>query len=125
MIRNGYAWYSEKEYPANIVLAIAQKHRLALWKQIEPIPPWTWKKAKNKDKKYVFQRVINATVKIVTPKAVGTGFLISRNGEILTNYHVIANQKRILVKFKNGKTRNAVSYRTTKNSKKMDIIQII
>jgi micrococcal nuclease len=128
MIRNGYAWYSEKKYPASIILAIAQEHaqksQSALWKQVEPIPPWNWKKVKKKNKQYILQNVINSTVKVITPKTVGTGFLISRNGEILTNYHVVANQKNIRVELKNGTTKNAIYYKTTKDSKKMDIVML-
>lgn len=34
----------------------------------------------------------------------GSGFVIDRNGIILTNYHVIQNAERILVKFSNGRS---------------------
>ena len=33
----------------------------------------------------------------------GSGFVIDRNGEILTNFHVIQNAQRIMVKFSNGR----------------------
>jgi serine protease Do len=34
----------------------------------------------------------------------GTGFVIERDGKILTNYHVIQNAERILVKFSDGRS---------------------
>ena len=37
----------------------------------------------------------------------GSGFVIERDGEILTNYHVIQNAERILVKFSDGRTLQA------------------
>ncbi|HKY22668.1 MAG TPA: trypsin-like peptidase domain-containing protein [Vicinamibacterales bacterium] len=37
----------------------------------------------------------------------GSGFVIDGNGEILTNYHVIQNAERIMVKFSNGRNLQA------------------
>ncbi len=48
----------------------------------------------------VYREAAPATVLVVTDKALGSGVLISSTGEILTNYHVVRDAKRVAVVFK-------------------------
>ncbi len=48
----------------------------------------------------VYREAAPATVLIVTDTALGSGVLINSAGEILTNYHVIRDAKRVAVVFK-------------------------
>ena len=48
----------------------------------------------------VYKEAAPGTVLIVTDTALGSGVLVSNTGEILTNYHVIRDAKRIAVVFK-------------------------
>ena len=48
----------------------------------------------------VYKEAAPGTVLVVTDTALGSGVLVSNTGEILTNYHVIRDAKRIAVVFK-------------------------
>jgi S1-C subfamily serine protease len=48
----------------------------------------------------VYKEAAPATVLVLTDAGLGSGVVISAEGEILTNYHVIRNAKRLVVVFK-------------------------
>ena len=48
----------------------------------------------------VYKQAAPATVLVITDAGLGSGVVISNAGEILTNYHVIRNAKRVVVVFK-------------------------
>jgi endonuclease YncB( thermonuclease family) len=51
MIKQGMAWhfkkYSKDETYANLEID-ARKHKIGLWRDPSPIPPWEWRKSKHK-----------------------------------------------------------------------------
>lgn len=53
------------------------------------------------------ERVMPAIVRINTERSTGSGFFVSPNGDILTNYHVIQNAGNIRVVPQNGVSMNA------------------
>ena len=53
------------------------------------------------------ERVMPAIVRINTERSTGSGFFVSANGDILTNYHVIENAGNIRVVPQNGISLNA------------------
>ena len=50
----------------------------------------------------VFERVADAVVSIRGESGHGTAFIITKDGLALTNYHVIAGQRRLAARFRNG-----------------------
>lgn len=48
----------------------------------------------------LFKNVSKAVVLILTQDSIGTGSVLNDTGEILTNWHVIGNHKKVLVAFK-------------------------
>ncbi|EAY24016.1 S1C family serine protease [Microscilla marina] len=69
-----------------------------------------------KPKAYVsnFNQAVQASVTIKHKEGHGSGFVISNNGHIITNYHVIANRNNLSVIFENGKSYNAKVLRSSK-----------
>ncbi len=59
---------------------------------------------------------IKATVTIVTDDGHGSGFCVSNDGYIVTNFHVIANSKKIMVHLNNGKKVEAKVIRKSEDS---------
>jgi hypothetical protein len=52
----------------------------------------------------VIERVAKATVVVQTPTGAGTGFFVTTNGFLLTNYHVIAGADRAIIRMRDGST---------------------
>ena len=71
---------------------------VSLWGQLWAQSDWTT----------VAQRAKNSVVKIIARtkkgEATGTGFAVSADGKIATNYHVIEGASKIFVKLPNGRT---------------------
>ncbi len=59
---------------------------------------------------------IKATVTVVTDDGHGSGFCITNDGYIVTNFHVIANSKKITVHLNNGKKVEAKLIRKSEDS---------
>ncbi len=57
--------------------------------------------------KEVLPSVVSINVKLSGQRAAGTGFVISSDGEIVTNAHVVADASDISVEFSDGKTLTA------------------
>jgi parallel beta-helix repeat protein len=70
----------------------------SLWGQAFALSDWST----------VAQRAKNSVVKVIARtkkgEATGTGFAVSADGKIATNYHVIAGASKIFVKLPNGRT---------------------
>ncbi|MCL6534977.1 MAG: S1C family serine protease [Armatimonadetes bacterium] len=80
------------------IRAIAVLMVASLWAQLGAQSDWTT----------VAQRTKSSVVKIIARtsdgEATGTGFAVSADGKIATNYHVIEGASRIFVKLPNGRT---------------------
>jgi len=50
-----------------------------------------------------FERVADAVVSVQGESGHGTAFVITKDGLALTNYHVIAGQRRLVARFRNGR----------------------
>ncbi|CEL12301.1 Serine protease MucD [Candidatus Portiera aleyrodidarum] len=61
-------------------------------------------------KKFFGNRNIGYLSNINEVYSIGTGFIISNDGYILTNAHVVNNSDKIIVKLKNNKTDNKTDY---------------
>ena len=48
----------------------------------------------------VYKKAAPATVLVVTDQGLGSGVVLSSTGEVITNYHVIQNAKKVVVIFK-------------------------
>jgi Trypsin-like serine proteases, typically periplasmic, contain C-terminal PDZ domain len=70
----------------------------SLWGQAFALSDWST----------VAQRAKNSVVKVIARtkkgEATGTGFAVSADGKIATNYHVIAGASKIFVKLPDGRT---------------------
>jgi S1-C subfamily serine protease len=53
----------------------------------------------------VYNAAVKGVVRVDTPRGQGSGFIIGRNGVVITNYHVIQNAESAVVRFNDGKTR--------------------
>jgi S1-C subfamily serine protease len=50
--------------------------------------------------KQAYKSLVQSTVVVKTPNELGSGVVVSKKGEILTNYHVIKNQSTVNIAFK-------------------------
>jgi S1-C subfamily serine protease len=50
---------------------------------------------------------LNCVVVVRSSGGIGTGFFVSQDGKIITNWHVVANEKNVSVKLRKGVTRMA------------------
>jgi len=55
----------------------------------------------------IYQRTKDSVVDLKTGAGEGTGFVLSSNGDIVTNEHVVGNAKTVKVTFANGRTATA------------------
>ena len=49
LLKNGYAWHYKrysKDKDLAALEAIAREHKLGLWKDKSPVPPWEWRRKK-------------------------------------------------------------------------------
>lgn len=59
---------------------------------------------------------INVSNNYTNTKGVGTGFIVNKDGTLVTNYHVIENSNSVKVTFNNGKTATATIIATDKEN---------
>ena len=52
LVKEGMCWWYRKYAPGNTVLeeleTDAREKRMGLWAETQPIPPWEWRKAKQR-----------------------------------------------------------------------------
>ena len=65
-------------------------------------------KSDTRDYADLIEKIMPSIVFILTSKGTGSGFFVSANGDILTNYHVIKNAEYISVITQSGQTFNAL-----------------
>jgi S1-C subfamily serine protease len=72
----------------------------------------------------VVDKVHSAIVTIETQSALGTGFLVQRNGTFVTNYHVIEDAQQITVTLESGEVYRAAYLLRTDEEKDIAILRI-
>src|SRR5437016_7816695 len=72
----------------------------------------------------VVEKVHGAIVTIETQSALGTGFLVQKNGTLVTNYHVIKDAQQITVTLESGEVYRAAYLLRTDEEKDIAILRI-
>ena len=72
----------------------------------------------------IVDKVHGAIVKIETQKEIGTGFLIAKNGTLVTNFHVIKEAEEISVTLESGEIYKAAYLIRTDEEKDFAILRI-
>jgi S1-C subfamily serine protease len=54
-----------------------------------------------------YDNFLDCVVVVRTADGIGSGFLVSRNGKVITNYHVVAGEKTVSIRLRNGLTQLA------------------
>jgi S1-C subfamily serine protease len=72
----------------------------------------------------IVDKVRGAIVKIETQKEIGTGFLIAKNGTLVTNFHVIKDAEEISVTLESGEIYKAAYLIRTDEEKDVAILRI-